>query len=676
MTMTTLPPEVRREIARQALLIRRFEERLLRLYAEGKLNGTVHTCVGQEFSAIGVARALEPEDWVFSTHRGHGHYLARFGDVNGLLAEVMGRATGVCGGIGGSQHLAGPNFYSNGIQGGMTPAAVGAALALQRRGVSHSLRQAQGAAPLAPSASASKQAIAAVFIGDGTLGEGTLYESLNLASRWAVPALFIVENNHYAQSTHAPSTTAGTVSGRATAFGLGYFHADTWDWPALLQTAQAAVQSVREGHPALLEIETYRLNAHSKGDDNRDPAEVDAYHKRDPLNAWMAAEANWFAPLDAEINKILDEAVLAAETAPLCAYRPPQIHLHQPVRWNPGGSLSLRQAQGPRARHADLITQALDHALQSLPELIILGEDIEGPYGGAFKVSKDLSLRYPGRVRNTPISEAAITGTGGGLALAGAPAVVEIMFGDFLSLTFDQLYQHAAKFPAMYNGRARVPLVVRTPMGGRRGYGPTHSQSIEKFFLGIPGLRLLALNNRCSPLDTYTALFADLDGPTLVIENKVLYTRFLQYEPPAGFQAWFSDERFPTLRIAPQSGTPQVTLLCYGGSLEEAEQAQLRLFDEEEILAEILCPQQLFPFNLAPLAESVARTQRLVTIEEGPLTAGFGAEALARLCESGLAPLGTRRLGYDGVIPACAPLEAALLPSAESILQSVRSLFT
>jgi 2-oxoisovalerate dehydrogenase E1 component len=643
-----LTPEDRHAIARQALLIRRFEERLLSLYAEGKLNGTVHTCVGQEFSAISVARALRPGDWVFSTHRGHGHYLARFEDIHGLLAEVMGRATGVCGGIGGSQHLAGPNFYSNGIQGGMTPAAVGAALAMQQQG---------------------KDTIAAIFIGDGTLGEGLLYESLNLASRWQVPVLFIVENNHYAQSTHTPTTNAGTVAGRAAAFDLEYFHGDTWDWPALLETAQAAVQAVRGGHPAVLEIDTYRLNAHSKGDDNRDPAEVEEYRRRDPLNTWMAAEAAWFAPLEAEIDQLLKEAAQAAEAAPLCAYQPPEVHLYHPVQWHAGSPAAQR------TRHADLITQALGQALENDPRLILLGEDIEGPYGGAFKVTKDHSLRYPGRVRNTPISEAAITGIGGGLALSGAPAVVEIMFGDFLSLTFDQLYQHAAKFPAMYNGKVSIPLVVRTPMGGRRGYGPTHSQSIEKFFLGIPGLRMLALNNRCSPLETYTALFEDLDSPTLVIENKVLYTRFLQTDTPAGFHAWFTNERFPTLRLSPLSGAPQVTLLCYGGSLEETEAAQLRLFDQEEILAEIICPQQMHPFNLAPLADSVARTRRLVTVEEGPYTAGFGAESIARLEEAGLHLQTVRRLGFEGVVPACAPLEATLLPSAESILQTVRSLF-
>lgn len=649
MMLTSFSIEERRAVAHQALLIRRFEERLLRLFAEGKLNGTVHTCVGQEFSAIAVIRTLRPEDFLFSTHRGHGHYLARFEDAHGLLAEIMGRATGVCGGIGGSQHLTGPNFYSNGIQGGMTPVAVGAALALQRR---------------------VKGTIAAIFIGDGTLGEGTLYESLNLAARWATPVLFIVENNHYAQSTHTPSTTAGTISGRAAAFGLKYFHGNTWDWPTLLQTAQEATQAVRQGNPALLEIETYRLNAHSKGDDNRDPAEVEKFRLRDPLNVWMTAEPDWFAPLETEIDRLLNEAAQSAENAPLCTYHPPEIHLRQATHW------ISPTANPPHARHADLITQALEHALQTHPEMILLGEDIEGPYGGAFKVTKDLSQRYPGQVRNAPISESAITGAGSGLALAGVPAVVEIMFGDFLSLTFDQLYQHAAKFPAMYNGKVRIPLVVRTPMGGRRGYGPTHSQSIEKFFLGIPGLRVLALNNRYSPLATYTALFENLDVPTLVIENKVLYTRFLQNEAPLGFQTWFSDERFATLRLTPSSGTPQVTLLCYGGSLEEAEQAQLRLFDEEEILAEIICPQQLHPFNLIPLAESVARTRRLVTIEEGPRTAGFGAEALARLNEAGLAPQATRLLGFDGVIPACAPLEAALLPSAESIFQATRSLFS
>src|SRR5262249_38747417 len=154
---------------------------------------------------------------------------------------------------------------------------------------------------------------------------------------------------------------------------------------------------------------------------------------------------------------------------------------------------------------------------------VLLGEDIEGPYGGAFKVTKSLSLEFPSRVRNTPISEAAIVGVGNGLALQGFVPVVEVMFGDFLTLAFDQLLNHASKFRYTSNAEVRGPLVVRTPMGGKRGYGATHSQSIEKHFLGMPDTQVLALHSRLDPGAVYDRLFAAIDRPTLVVENKLLY---------------------------------------------------------------------------------------------------------------------------------------------------------
>ena len=160
--------------------------------------------------------------------------------------------------------------------------------------------------------------------------------------------------------------------------------------------------------------------------------------------------------------------------------------------------------------------------MQRDERIILIGEDIEGPYGGAFKVTKNLSLEFPGRVRNTPIGEAAIVGMGNGLALNGYLPVCEIMFGDFLTLAADQLLNHSSKFRYMYNGQVKVPLIVRTPMGGKRGYGPTHSQSIEKHFMGLPGTTMLALHHRYDPGLIYYELFASIERHTIHIENNLM----------------------------------------------------------------------------------------------------------------------------------------------------------
>jgi 2-oxoisovalerate dehydrogenase E1 component len=637
---------VERGLVERAVLIRVFESSLLELFGAGKLNGTVHTCVGQEFVAVAVGATLGDADLVFSNHRGHGHYLAIEPYLDGLLAEVMGRVDGVCGGAGGSQHLIGPRFLSSGIQAGMTPVAVGAALEAKRVGTG---------------------GIVVAYIGDGTLGEGLLYESLNLASLWRAPVLFVVENNRYAQSTATETTIAGSFAGRAAAFGLPFHQGDTWNWRGLVDKAATAVDQVRSTRmPAVLEVSTYRLNAHSKGDDNRDPEEVAAFRARDPLGQLIESGEAWVTAAVEEARSRVQAAIAKAEDSPHCRYTPRPAVRREPVSFAP--------VTAPGVRHVDRIHAALAAALAEDPRVVLLGEDIEGSYGGAFKVTRELSLKHPRRVRNTPISEAAIVGVGTGLAYRGAIPVVEIMFGDFLTLTFDQLQQHAAKFRDMYGGVVSVPLIVRTPMGGRRGYGPTHSQSIEKHFLGIPGLEVIALNNRFDPAEVYRQLFSTITDPTLVIENKTLYTRFVDGAAPPGFALTASDERFPTVRLSPVATDPEVTVVCYGGMLEEAEVAQAVLFEEHELAVEIVCPTALHPLNIDPIVSSVTVSGRLVVVEEGPDFAGFGAEVVANLTEHGVAFRVARR-GHNGIIPASAPREGELLVDAGLIVKLATGLF-
>src|SRR3990172_8139481 len=234
--------------------IRRFEETLLDLFGQGKLVGTTHTYIGQEADAVGVVAHLDPErDVVFSNHRCHGHYLAFSDDAFGLLCEVMGKAPGVCGGKGGSQHLCKGNFYSNGVLGSIVPVATGIALAEKQKGAG---------------------AVTTVFLGDGTLGEGVSYESLNMASLWRLPVLFVVENNHYAQSTPVELELAGSIPARGAAFGIEVAELDTTDVAEIHEAASRAVARIREaGEPYFLVLHTYRFSPHSKGDDNRDPAE-------------------------------------------------------------------------------------------------------------------------------------------------------------------------------------------------------------------------------------------------------------------------------------------------------------------------------------------------------------------------------------------------------------------
>jgi TPP-dependent pyruvate/acetoin dehydrogenase alpha subunit len=248
---------------RKMYFIRRFEETLLSLFDEGILNGTTHACIGQEADCVGVMEHLTLEDHVFSNHRCHGHYLARTGDAAGLLAEIMGKQTGVSGGRGGSQHICGPGFKSNGIQGGIVPAAAGIALANKLRGTG---------------------GLSVVFIGDGTLGEGVVYETMNIASLWGLPLFVVVEDNGWSQSTPSRLNLAGDMAARFTAFDIPVLEISSTDVLEIDQAAHKGTQQARDTQqPVVLIIHTYRLCHHSKNDDCRPPEEVAERHRTEPL---------------------------------------------------------------------------------------------------------------------------------------------------------------------------------------------------------------------------------------------------------------------------------------------------------------------------------------------------------------------------------------------------------
>ena len=336
----------------------------------------------------------------------------------------------------------------------------------------------------------------------------------------------------------------------------------------------------------------------------------------------------------------------------------------------------------------DSLNLALHQALADDPKAFLLGEDVLDPYGGAFKVARGLSTAFPDRVLTTPISEAGITGIAGGMALRGMHPVVEVMFGDFITLTADQVINHLTKFHDMYNGQVNVPVVIRTPMGGRRGYGPTHSQTLEKLFLGVPGLTVLApfhlngLHPLGEPGRLLYETITQLNSPAFFVENKLQYLlKLLTPDDLAEYDLVVTnapDElNAPvytlSLKDAPR---PQLTLAAYGYMAHLAMEALHTLAYEEEIFCELVVPTQLSPFELAPLFQSAQKTGRLLTLEEGTLSLGWGSEVLARVAEN----LGTglkysnRLAARETVIPVAPNLEADTLPGLHAILSAVREM--
>jgi len=279
--------------------IRRFEETVLEEFSHGRFFGTTHTYMGQEANAVGVLCNLESEDIVVSNHRSHGHFLAYGGDMHALFAELMGKSTGVCAGRGGSQHLHWKNFYSNGVLGGTSPIATGIALAEKFK---------------------SNNTVTIAFLGDGALGEGVLYETLNMASLWSAPILFILENNRIAQTTSIDLNLAGDIPSRFSAFGIHTQLLDTSDVLIIRSTAGQAINEVRQKScPQSLILNTHRFGPHSKGDDTRSKDEILSLRKTfDPLSILgKRLDSSELTTIQEEVDKEVTQAFQGALSDPL-----------------------------------------------------------------------------------------------------------------------------------------------------------------------------------------------------------------------------------------------------------------------------------------------------------------------------------------------------------------------
>jgi len=285
------------------------------------------------------------------------------------------------------------------------------------------------------------------------------------------------------------------------------------------------------------------------------------------------------------------------------------------------------------------LNSALHKLLSEDPRVVVVGEDLLDPYGGTFKVTKGLSSKFPERVLTTPLCEAGFTALAAGMAIRGLRPIVEIMFGDFLMLAADQIVNHIGKYRWMYNDQVRVPLVIRTPMGGRRGYGPTHSQTLEKHFIGVPGWHVVAPSPFHEPgALLYRAVLED-DDPVLFIENKTMYARAVREAPVDGrlgdFYTRTTSSRYPTVLMSFDSFRhADVTLIAYGGMAELAEAAADRVLLAEELFCEVVVPSSLTPVELDPILDSLRRTGRLVICEEGTQPAGWAAEVIALVSSS------------------------------------------
>ena len=635
-----------KNLYKKALLIRETENIFLDLFSQNKLNGTVHTCNGQEFSAIAFCSSLKKKDIIFSNHRCHGHFIARTNDTYSLIAELMGKESGTCAGIGSSQHLCQDGFYSNGIQGGIVPVAAGMAFAEKIK---------------------LSQALTVVFVGDGTLGQGVLYESMNLASLYNLPLLIVCENNSYAQSTKLRDNLAGSILDRPKSFGLKTFHSNTWNTDDLFVNALASIDYARNNGPVFHLVDTYRLNHHSKSDDNRDPSEVQKFFEIDPVNVFYKENPAEYKKDIKEIRTLLQKNVNKA-------LKDNELDIDKYI------GIASTEAHSKKFRCIDVTTHRVvsrinnffDAVIKKDKKVIFIGEDVLSPYGGAFKVANGLSEKYPKNVISTPISEAAITGLSNGLALKGFRPYLEIMFGDFVTLSMDQIINHASKFYHMYNRQISCPIVIRTPMGGGRGYGPTHSQTLDKILVGIDNVKVFALNSLFDPKLLYESIYRHENHACIVIENKSDYGNFVGISPPLNFTLEYSIDKYPVVRCQPTE-RHDITIVTYGGIARIILENISEIFKEIDLIPEIIVLSQISPFDPYYVLESVKISKRVLVVEEGSKSFGIGSEIISslmeRLCDEIIL---ARRLGAVSVpIPSSKSLESNCLP-IENIANKIK----
>lgn len=665
-----LPPERLRDWLYQMHLIRAFEETVEQLYAAGKMHGTMHLSIGQEAVAVGAIAALRPDDSITSTHRGHGHAIAKGQDIRAMLAELLGKETGVCRGRGGSMHLADlerGNLGANGIVAGGIPIAVGAGLSIRLQG---------------------QDRVVLCFFGDGAANHGNFHEGLNMAAIWRLPVIFLCENNQYAMSMPIRKAMAvPRVADRAAAYGIPGETVDGMDVLAVYRAVRAAVERARRGEgPTLIEALTYRYRGHSKSDRQvyRTKDEVQAWMARDPIarfRSWLIARG-WLSEaeateLEARARQAIEEALQAAEgdPEPAVAQLTEDVYVEDPsippcwIQRTFGPETAVEPPAGTRElSYAEALREAMAQAMAADERVFLMGEDI-GVYGGAFGVTQGLIERFgPERVRDTPISENTIVGAGVGAALTGMRPIVEMQFMDFVTLAMEQTVLQAAKVRYMFGGKARVPLVIRLPGGSGTGAAAQHSESLEAWFVHVPGLKVVA---PATPYDAKGLLLAALadENPVIFVEHKLLY-RTRGPVPEAPYVV-------PLGRAAVRRAGRHLTIVAYSLMVLRALEAAERL-TAEGIEAEVIDLRTLKPYDAETVIASVKKTGKLLIVHEAPTLGGFGGELAAHIAQSEAfayleAPI-VRLGGADVPIPYHPRLERAAVPQVEDIVEAARRL--
>jgi 2-oxoisovalerate dehydrogenase E1 component len=654
---TVMSPESILKLYRTMQIIRQTEEELARCHQRGLVHGACHTYVGQEAIAAAVCAHLGPADSVFSTHRGHGHALAKGLPPHELMAELFGRVSGCSRGRGGSMHLFAPEIGMMGTSGIVGPCI------LQACGGGYS------------SKILGNGTVAVAFFGDGAVNNGAFHEGLNMASIWKLPVLFVCENNQFA--TEVPFSYASgipQVGRRAASYGMEGVELDGNDAVAIAAAAAQAVARARAGQgPTLLECRTYRTRAHSEGMGDftyRTREEVEQWKTRCPLlkmrtdHSHLAAQ---FAAIDAEVAQLVAESRNRAE-----ADLPPRAEDAATHVYSTGlpaaGVAAVEPDPGARvATWSQAVLEALSAEMARNPAIFVMGEGI-GKRGGNFVTTKGLyDVHGADRLCDTPICERGFVGLACGAGMTGTRPVIDFMFADFILDAVGEIINQIAKMQYMSCGRLKMPVLLRGCIGVGHSAATHHSGSYYSMYGAVPGLRVAVPSNA---YDAKGLLLRALrcDDPVMFLEHRELLS--LKCAVPSEHY----EIEFGRGRIV-RAGT-DLTVVALARMVHLVQQ-QAESLQQQGISVELIDPRTVSPLDTDLILKSVEKTGRLLIVEETPAAFGLGAEVAARVADAGFDSLDAPIRRVSGVFaptPYSPALESAVVPDADQIAAAIRQL--
>ncbi|MDA1051595.1 MAG: dehydrogenase E1 component subunit alpha/beta [Planctomycetota bacterium] len=658
-TKTQLDKQTLLSLYRTMQIIRQCEERLAKSHQRGLVHGACHTYVGQEAIATGVFAHLRNEDVVFSTHRGHGHALAKGMHPKELIAELYGRETGCSQGRGGSMHLFKPEIGMMGTSGIVGPCILHACGA----GYAFKIKKSDN--------------VAAACFGDGAVNNGAFHEGLNMASIWKLPVIFVVENNQFA--TEVPfsySSGIPDVGRRAENYGMPGFELDGNDVLEIHRVASEAIERARVGGgPTLIECKTYRTRAHAEGMGDfsyRTKEDVEEWKTRCPIQRLRsclvdegAATADELDAIEQEIRDLIEQSHQFAEASAYPAGESATAHAY----WE-GEAKPIAAEPLPGTRETTFVAathEALDHAMAENPHIFVMGEGI-GVRGGNFMTTAGLYDKYGAeRLCDTPICERGFVGLGCGAAATGARPVIDFMFIDFINDAFGEMINQIAKMQYMSSGRLKMPILLRGCGGIGHSAATHHSGMYHSIYAHIPGLRVVMPS---TPYDAKGLIAHALrsNDPVLFLEHRELMS-IKGPVPEENYEIPFGQAK--VVREGTDATVVAISLMVQH-AIKAAEQLAA-----EGISIEIVDPRTVSPLDTETILKSVAKTGRVLVVDEAFGPCSVASEIAAQIADAGFDDLDApvKRLnGAFAPTPYSPTLEKAVVPHVEDVVRAIRLL--